>query len=227
MAFLQSALISPNTAALSPNTWRLCFELVLFPLLTDMLQPMSIQIDARELEEIRGRAAGMLSKIFLQYVKQLSSLPEFPQIWLRVLQYVQLYTKTNSEILADTVLESLKNMILVISKAGIFGKEMWELTWVTLETTMKKDLLTKVEPFLSEANLPPKTQPTPIRTSNSATNTNSNSNSSSPSISPPSASTPKSGRALTSPTTALTSSNQPQPKDNTGTSPLRPSLLTV
>jgi len=221
MAFLQRALLSPNTASLNPNTWRLCFELVLFPLLTDMLQPMAIQIDARELEEIRGRAAGMLSKIFLQYVKPLSSLSEFPQIWLKVLQYVQMYTKTNSEILADTVLESLKNMILVISKAGIFDKELWDLTWVTLEATMKKDLLSKVEPFLPESNLPPKT--TPIRTSNNATVTTTNS--SSASVSPPaSSSTPKTSRAVTS---SIVSNTQPQPKDNTSTSPLRPSLLTV
>ncbi len=51
-----------------------------------------------------------------------SPLPvDFHKLWLQILRYIELYLKVdrNAEVLAETVRESLKNMILVMSAAGV------------------------------------------------------------------------------------------------------------
>ena len=70
-------------------------------------------------EETKLRAAMMLSKVFLQHLTPLSSLPTFPALWLTILDLIGQFCATAStDLLADTLPESLKNMLLVMDTSG-------------------------------------------------------------------------------------------------------------
>merc|ERR1719445_1358921 len=94
-------------------------------------------------EETKLRAAMMLSKVFLQHLGPLSSLPTFTALWLTLLDLVGQFCATAStDILADALPESPKNMLLVMdtSGRGLFftadGKTtpLWAVTWEKVET---------------------------------------------------------------------------------------------
>jgi hypothetical protein len=100
------------------------------------------------MEETRTRAATLLGKVFLQHLTPLASLQTFTALWLTILDFMEKFIKAaTSDLLADAVPESLKNMLLVMDTAGIFlsfsqslsnGKNnttpLWELTWDKLDT---------------------------------------------------------------------------------------------
>ena len=70
-------------------------------------------------EETKLRAAMMLSKVFLQHLTPLSSLPTFPALWLTILDLIGQFCATAStDLLADALPESLKNMLLVMDTSG-------------------------------------------------------------------------------------------------------------
>lgn len=62
----------------------------------------------------------------------------------------------NSELLAEAVPESLKNILLVMSEYGIFkpgaitfGKNIWDLSWTTIDSfcpSLKESILAQLEP---------------------------------------------------------------------------------
>ena len=79
----------------------------------------------------------------------------FQSIWLTILDFMERFIKAaSSDLLADAVPESLKNMLLVMDTAGIFVDSsqkddlksttaIWDLTWDKLETflpNLMKDL---------------------------------------------------------------------------------------
>merc|ERR1719318_2365772 len=85
----------------------------------------------------------MLSKVFLQHLGPLSSLPTFTALWLTILDLVGQFCATAStDILADALPESLKNMLLVMdtSGRGLFFSEtghptpLWGVTWGKIDT---------------------------------------------------------------------------------------------
>eukprot|EP01114_Cavostelium_apophysatum_P009107 TRINITY_DN2217_c0_g1_i3.p1 TRINITY_DN2217_c0_g1~~TRINITY_DN2217_c0_g1_i3.p1 ORF type:complete len:1471 (+),score=363.32 TRINITY_DN2217_c0_g1_i3:184-4596(+) len=153
MTYLQRSLLSPHMNSLSPVLLYDCFQQILFPLLSDLLKsPKELAIDANGLEETRLRASAILTKIFLQYLPNLTRLSNFNELWINILQSLKHYMQTNSELLAEAVQESLKNVLLVMSASDVFqpsnnalngshslegtggAEDLWQLSWNTINS---------------------------------------------------------------------------------------------
>lgn len=94
---------------------------MLFPLLYDLLAEVpNANITASVLEESRMRTATIMSKVFLHHLTPLITLPKFNEIWLDVLDYIEKFISVGSDMLHEAMLESLKNMLLVMHSVGIF-----------------------------------------------------------------------------------------------------------
>ena len=117
MTFLQRALLSPQLSLLPPTGWLLCFQEVMFPLMENLLKgsvevlppPPSSKhkLDSAGLEETRLRAAALLSKIFLQYLPKLTTLPNFSQLWLDILRFMEAIRTGGKPILRDETIRMM------------------------------------------------------------------------------------------------------------------------
>jgi brefeldin A-resistance guanine nucleotide exchange factor 1 len=149
LTLLQSCLMLPDLEQMSALEWKMCLEKVLFPLLSVLLEPPPNQASVVALEEIRIRANTLLSKVFLQHLTALVTLEDFVEMWLNMLGYLEKYMHAGSD-LAEAVPQSLKNMLLVMTKDGIlqpsgqattpqksgkptFVNGLWSLTYTRLE----------------------------------------------------------------------------------------------
>lgn len=92
------------------------------------------------MEETRMRGATLLCKVFLQHLSPLLTLPTFMALWLTILEFMDKYMHADgSDLLAEAIPESLKNMLLVMDTARVFecpedGSnsekcQMWHITW--------------------------------------------------------------------------------------------------
>lgn len=123
------------------------------------------------MEELRLHGIQLFSKAFLQYLQDLShvSAAEFKSMWIKVLHIISLFMNESSENLKESIKESLKNILLVMSVSGIFQprppntprsdlspeiqiqkenapleQDIWDLSWATIQTfcpSLKDDLL--------------------------------------------------------------------------------------
>ncbi|KAM6916618.1 Golgi-specific brefeldin A-resistance guanine nucleotide exchange factor 1 [Xenentodon cancila] len=137
LTYLQRALLVHDLQTLNATEWESCFNKVLFPLLTKLLDSIS-PADVGGMEETRMRACTLLSKVFLQHLSPLLSLPTFAALWLTILDFMDKYMHAgSSDLLLEAIPESLKNMLLVMDTAGIFHSadsrtgysDLWEITW--------------------------------------------------------------------------------------------------
>ncbi|XP_058508317.1 Golgi-specific brefeldin A-resistance guanine nucleotide exchange factor 1 isoform X3 [Solea solea] len=137
LTYLQRALLVHDLQTLDAAEWESCFNKVLFPLLTKLLDNIS-PADVGGMEETRMRGCTLLSKVFLQHLSPLLSLPTFAALWLTILDFMDKYMHAgSSDLLVEAVPESLKNMLLVMDTAGIFHcadsrtgySDLWEITW--------------------------------------------------------------------------------------------------
>lgn len=87
ITYLQRALLVHDLQTLTASEWESCFSKVLFPLLSKLLEPLSPQ-DPTGMEEMRMRAATVLSKVFLHHLTPLLSLPTFTALWLTILDFM-------------------------------------------------------------------------------------------------------------------------------------------
>jgi hypothetical protein len=103
------------------------------------------------IDEIRSRACGLLCKLFLHFIPHFDDrvAPELVEdVWLKILSVLERYYHGGRESSMDqsvpsqvdvveSIPESLKNMLLVMSTSGIFGSHndnrLWDLTWVKLD----------------------------------------------------------------------------------------------
>ena len=138
LTLLQRSLLLPDLQVLSPSQWEFAFLRVLFPMLRKLLE---VGKGDQGREETKLRAAMMLSKVFLQHLTPLSSLPTFPALWLSILDIIGHFCATAStDLLADALPESLKNMLLVMDTSGLFFTELgqptplWGVTWGKIDT---------------------------------------------------------------------------------------------
>ena len=138
LTLLQRSLLLPDLQVLSPSQWEFAFLRVLFPMLRKLLE---LGRSDRGREETKLRAAMMLSKVFLQHLTPLSSLPTFPALWLSILDIIGQFCATAStDLLADALPESLKNLLLVMDTSGLFFTEhgqvtpLWGVTWGKIDT---------------------------------------------------------------------------------------------
>lgn len=122
LTYLQRALLVHDLQSLTAVEWESCFNKVLFPMLARLLE-VSSPSDPIALEETRMRAATLLSKVFLQHLNPLLSLSTFTALWLTILDFMDKYMHADkSDLLFEAIPESLKNMLLVMSTAGIFNE---------------------------------------------------------------------------------------------------------
>ena len=144
MTTLQRSLLFHDLQKLSSSEWEAAFTSVLFPMLSHLLVK-SKPGERTAMEETRTRAATLLGKVFLQHLTPLATLQTFTALWLTILDFMEKFIKAaTSDLLADQIPESLKNMLLVMDTAGIFLSSqtmsnekttpLWELTWDKLDT---------------------------------------------------------------------------------------------
>eukprot|EP00096_Caligus_rogercresseyi_P011995 TRINITY_DN4899_c0_g1_i1.p1 TRINITY_DN4899_c0_g1~~TRINITY_DN4899_c0_g1_i1.p1 ORF type:complete len:1410 (-),score=354.63 TRINITY_DN4899_c0_g1_i1:392-4306(-) len=137
-ALQRSLLHTDLRRALSPTEWESAFTAVLFPMLSRLLEIQAGSPGERgALEETRTRAATLLGKVFLQHLTPLTQLSTFNALWLTILDFMEKFiASAKSDVLADAIPESLKNMLLVMDTAGTFldpvsgePAPLWGLTW--------------------------------------------------------------------------------------------------
>ncbi|TWW53230.1 Golgi-specific brefeldin A-resistance guanine nucleotide exchange factor 1 [Takifugu flavidus] len=95
LTYLQRALLVHDLQTLDAAEWESCFNKVLFPLLTKLLDNIS-PADVGGMEETRMRACTLLSKVFLQHLSPLLSLPTFAALWLTILDFMDKYMHAGS-----------------------------------------------------------------------------------------------------------------------------------
>lgn len=134
LTFVQRSLLLPDMEdSLSSANWLQVFELVLFPLLSELSLPARAGVDLGVIDETRMRACNMLTKVFLLHLNILSGDAGFAQLWLQILAHLERYLQLG-ELLAEAIPESLKNMLLVMSTSSVFEedagrRELLEQTW--------------------------------------------------------------------------------------------------
>uniref|UniRef100_A0A1L8DVZ9 Putative guanine nucleotide exchange factor n=1 Tax=Nyssomyia neivai TaxID=330878 RepID=A0A1L8DVZ9_9DIPT len=133
---LQRALLVHDLQTLSGPEWAGCFKQVLFPLLSDLLAECVAPSDPSLLEESRMRTATIMSKVFLHHLTPLIALPAFAELWVEILDYLERFMKIGSDMLYEAMLESLKNMLLVMHSVRVFHAAdgvthapLWDVTW--------------------------------------------------------------------------------------------------
>lgn len=106
--------------ALTASDWEDCCWQVLFPLLSALIEEPTSADDALGLDEARVRATTLMSKVFLQHLGPLSTIPTFCKLWTTILDFMEKYLHLNSGDLNESIPESVKNMLLVMETAGLF-----------------------------------------------------------------------------------------------------------
>lgn len=164
VTYLQRALLVPDLQVLSAIEWEACFNKVLFPLLSKLLENINPQ-DPIGMEETRMRGATLLCKVFLQHLNPLLSLPTFTALWLTILDFMDKYMHIDGcDLLIEAIPELLKNMLLVMDTAGIFYNiddkgdldkgHLWHITWDRINTFLPnlKNEVFKPNPTVSHNN---------------------------------------------------------------------------
>ncbi|KAK2981488.1 hypothetical protein RJ640_002103 [Escallonia rubra] len=141
---LQRCLSVVEGIHLPNELWLQCFDLVIFPLLDDVLEIAQERSpkDFRNMEGTLVLSLKLLSKVFLQSLLDLSQLMSFGKLWLGVLNCMEKYMKVKirgkrSEKIRELVPELLKNTLLVMKTSGILvpgdattGGSLWQPTWL-------------------------------------------------------------------------------------------------
>lgn len=105
---------------LTATEWENCFNVVLFPLLGELLSPTQSQtLNKTDTEESRIRACTIMSKVFLHHLTPLLTLSTFSNLWLSILEFMDKYMTSGSDLLYEAILESLKNMLLVMHSVKV------------------------------------------------------------------------------------------------------------
>ncbi|KAF1985058.1 hypothetical protein K402DRAFT_358088 [Aulographum hederae CBS 113979] len=157
---LQRTLLSADLASPSHKEWTAIFGEVLFPLITQLLKPEVYQSDPSGMAETRVQAATLLCKIFLHYLVELSEWEGMLDLWMRILGVMdRLMNSGQGDNLEEALPESLKNILLVMTNAGLLkppeekpdAEELWTQTWKRLDRFLP-DLFKEL--FPEEANKP-------------------------------------------------------------------------
>lgn len=140
---LHRALIMHDLQTLSGPEWSGCFRQVLFPLMNFLLNETyeNNGTEPGTIAESRIRISALMSKVFLHHLTPLMTLPGFAELWLEIIQYLEKFMKIGTDILYEAILESLKNMILVMYSVkafhnpdGVTYSILWEMTWNRIGT---------------------------------------------------------------------------------------------
>lgn len=94
--FLQRTLLLHDLQVLNANQWESCFNKVLFPLLSKLLEPINM-CDPIGMDETRMRTTNLLCKVFLQHLNPLLTLSTFTALWLTILDFMEKYIKADMQ----------------------------------------------------------------------------------------------------------------------------------
>ncbi|KAI3704742.1 hypothetical protein L1987_74969 [Smallanthus sonchifolius] len=156
---LQSCLTGSHGVHLQDEVWSQCFDMVVFTLVSDLLeivQEKSLK-EYRNMEGTLILSLKLLSNTFLYSLSSLSRLVSFCKVWLGVLSYMERFTKVKirgkkSDKIQETVMELLKNNVLVMKSGGILvptdavgSDSFWQLTWLHVKN-IAPNLQTEVFP---------------------------------------------------------------------------------
>ncbi|ANB12276.1 hypothetical protein AWJ20_525 [Sugiyamaella lignohabitans] len=135
--YFQRVLLSQEVHSRQGFDWIATFDRAIFPLIATMLKPEVYEIDPNGMAATRLQGASLLCKIFLQYVIQVQQhSKDVLSLWIRILDTLdRLVNSGQRDSLKESVVESLKNVILVVSSSE-FGadEEFWDQTWKRLDS---------------------------------------------------------------------------------------------
>jgi golgi-specific brefeldin A-resistance guanine nucleotide exchange factor 1 len=143
ISYLQRSLLSHDLQPLTGPEWVGCFRQVLFPLMNFLLTETyeNNGTDPRVIEESRIEISKTMSKFFLNHLTSLMTLPNFNELWIEILQYLEKFMKLGTDMLYETVYEILKNMLRLMhffkafhNPDGVSYSPLWELTWNHIST---------------------------------------------------------------------------------------------
>ncbi|GLJ15134.1 hypothetical protein SUGI_0247540 [Cryptomeria japonica] len=160
---LQQCLSAVEVTCLTPSTWTQLFDQIIFTMLDDLLEIAKGHSpkEYRNMESTLHYAMKLLSKLFLQLLDQLSSLPNFRKLWLGVLSCMEKYMNSKlrgkgNEKLQELIPELLKNMLLILNDRGVLAKKsalenssLWEMTWIHVQgisPSLKEQLFPEKDP---------------------------------------------------------------------------------
>ncbi|KAH9817046.1 hypothetical protein DFH28DRAFT_167972 [Melampsora americana] len=163
---LQRSLVAPEILSSGKIDFTIIFERVLFPVLEELLKPQVFRRDPEGMGETRLRASGLLCKIFLHYLIQLSEqgMGRMTELWLQILGFLDRFMHSGRrDQMYEAVPENLKNVLLVMHASGflvpphekptIEQSHLWNATFERIDpvlNTLKSDLF----PTQSVSNAP-------------------------------------------------------------------------
>lgn len=171
LSLLQRTILSVDFGGEPLETLLEEFTLVLLPLLEELQRPELRQLEGNNVEEIQTRAAAVLSKFFLSNMGLLfvqeeaashgrgrEGRREVEALWIGLLRGILRFLEPGrrSDVLRESIPETVKNMLLVMASSGVLrpprpGEEgsLWRETWTLLDPVMPR---AKVE--ITELTLP-------------------------------------------------------------------------
>ena len=143
---LHTALLAPSWIV-SPSTWKLCFENVLFPL--------AHEVHETGTDSMRVRTTTLLARTCLHNISSFAEHSEFHKLWFRIIGVLAKDIQGGSEILVEAVLEAFKNIMVVMISTGTFdrvseksGQDVLTMTWAFV-STVSPTLRSEIEKMLS------------------------------------------------------------------------------
>ncbi|CAN6628830.1 ARF guanine-nucleotide exchange factor 2 [Trichomonascus vanleenenianus] len=134
---LQRYLLSPDLHEHSMFAWPMVFDDAMFPLITFLLRPEVFETDIRGMPDTRQEAASLTCKLFLQYIQTSSNDTEsIMNVWTKILDTLDRLV-TSSMALQESIIESLKNVLLVVAadkESAYSGEKFWDMTWSKLDS---------------------------------------------------------------------------------------------
>ncbi|KAG9300462.1 hypothetical protein G9A89_010088 [Geosiphon pyriformis] len=182
ITYLQRALLDPELVSHGVSEWVVIFDVVLFPLLDQLLKPEIFEADPVGMEETRMRASALLCRIFLHYLNKLIEWGGLLSLWCQILDVMERYMDTGeNDSLAEAISESLKNMLLVMSTSGVLNLpapptsplpeisdevkgigrtpiDLWDITWTKIGKflpKLKEELFPTVSSSMTSAEAIP------------------------------------------------------------------------
>ncbi|OJJ50935.1 hypothetical protein ASPZODRAFT_55909 [Penicilliopsis zonata CBS 506.65] len=119
VSMLQRSLLSVELLSSDEREWTAIFDEVLFPLILRLLKPEVFHSDPAGMGQTRVEVAILLCKIFLRYLDQLPNRDGMLPLWLKILDILdRMMNSGQGDSLEEAILESLKNILLVMADGG-------------------------------------------------------------------------------------------------------------
>jgi len=156
--------------------WKECLEQVLFPLLQAQTRTASGDVPCAELVAARqANAAQLLCRVVLTHLPdwQTSSPDGFPALFLRLLHVLVSEATSASSLAGEPLLQSLKNLLLVISMDPTFsqmsspqhGTRLLDASWSVVSPLLpdlRREIALILDPSLAEEVIAAPPEPAPV-----------------------------------------------------------------